>query len=792
MNPLQSPNSDFYGKDGVTPFIGIVEDVNDPKHAGRVKVRCVGWHPADKTGEQGLKTEDLPWARVGAPTTHAQTGRVGGKHGLLVGSWVWGVFLDGEDANQPLVLTSFPMTAKSVTENNKQPGSGEATQAENEDAFGLYIQNKNFPNTALLTTAEQNATMPSAEGDPNASLPSLEDSDSECAGQAANKSAKSQERSSEMKKGDKGANAGQKYEVTKADGRCGPNPHAKEDAKRKMKEQMPSQVARFLYNDAVWNNFTGSYMNLNGILASLAFDLCTIFMFAANSNKAETEKRVNRLKKSVGLQPPDRDGAEDGVRQQADKSTTEESDMFHAIFQESFIDILCQLILQILQAMNNGGGDGNGGGNQGGNGANGETNISDWEAECLADQLTNNIFSEMQNALTAAEEEAIEKVANGEGGGGSSSSSISSILSLLMQGMQFALTDEYANRNQVHNTQGNRSQDKKNKNDGCNTDRDYSTLLGSIPMSFPSLGGGGGGGDDEDFVNDRGDYEGPRWEDLGFGGHPGAADGVFTDIPCEDSTVPKVPDPGYDDDGNPAPYPPEGDDDPIYVPDGGNGTVIPLPLPSEGEECAQNFINGRPNTIIITNPGKKYYFNNNLRPGFSFPNIFINGYKGKPVPVVDRVSGELVAIITACSSWSPNPRPPVVIQPGESEVGIVTDDPDYDVVIVGFHIANTGFNYCDPYIEIYDRDAKTTDNAEATVITREGRIVEVVLINSGTGFKRIPEVRIFDSGRKCGTFGGNGAKIYPIMGVVPRERAKAPLPPVEAIYCPAKNFKNPI
>ena len=66
MNPLQSPNSDFYGKDGVTPFIGIVEDVNDPKHAGRVKVRCVGWHPADKDTEQGLKTEDLPWARVGA------------------------------------------------------------------------------------------------------------------------------------------------------------------------------------------------------------------------------------------------------------------------------------------------------------------------------------------------------------------------------------------------------------------------------------------------------------------------------------------------------------------------------------------------------------------------------------------------------------------------------------------------------------------------------------------------------------------------------------------------------
>ena len=53
-------NSNFFGKDGVTAFIGIVEDVNDPKHAGRVKVRCVGWHPKEKQGEQGLSTEDLP------------------------------------------------------------------------------------------------------------------------------------------------------------------------------------------------------------------------------------------------------------------------------------------------------------------------------------------------------------------------------------------------------------------------------------------------------------------------------------------------------------------------------------------------------------------------------------------------------------------------------------------------------------------------------------------------------------------------------------------------------------
>ena len=45
-----SQSSQFFGKDGLKPFIGVVEDVNDPKKAGRIKVRCVGWHPLEKKG----------------------------------------------------------------------------------------------------------------------------------------------------------------------------------------------------------------------------------------------------------------------------------------------------------------------------------------------------------------------------------------------------------------------------------------------------------------------------------------------------------------------------------------------------------------------------------------------------------------------------------------------------------------------------------------------------------------------------------------------------------------------
>ena len=40
-------NNYFMGQDGFTWFIGVVEDRNDPKKAGRVRVRCLGYHNAD-------------------------------------------------------------------------------------------------------------------------------------------------------------------------------------------------------------------------------------------------------------------------------------------------------------------------------------------------------------------------------------------------------------------------------------------------------------------------------------------------------------------------------------------------------------------------------------------------------------------------------------------------------------------------------------------------------------------------------------------------------------------------
>ena len=50
--------------------------------------------------------------------------RVGGKHGLLVGSWVMGFFVDGEEAQDPFVLCSFNHTAKVSQADNRKDEAG--------------------------------------------------------------------------------------------------------------------------------------------------------------------------------------------------------------------------------------------------------------------------------------------------------------------------------------------------------------------------------------------------------------------------------------------------------------------------------------------------------------------------------------------------------------------------------------------------------------------------------------------------------------------------------------------
>lgn len=87
-------------------FTGVVEDINDPREMGRIRVRCFGYHPLDRAE---VPTKDLPWATVMTPITSASTSRVGqSATGVLPGSWVVGFFRDGVSAQDPLVLGTIP------------------------------------------------------------------------------------------------------------------------------------------------------------------------------------------------------------------------------------------------------------------------------------------------------------------------------------------------------------------------------------------------------------------------------------------------------------------------------------------------------------------------------------------------------------------------------------------------------------------------------------------------------------------------------------------------------------
>ena len=96
----------FMGKDGFTWFVGVVEDRNDPKTLGRLRVRCLGYHTEDLVK---LPTSDLPWAHVMNPITSATVSGIGQSPlGVVEGTWVVGFFTDGSIAQQPMIMGTLP------------------------------------------------------------------------------------------------------------------------------------------------------------------------------------------------------------------------------------------------------------------------------------------------------------------------------------------------------------------------------------------------------------------------------------------------------------------------------------------------------------------------------------------------------------------------------------------------------------------------------------------------------------------------------------------------------------
>ena len=103
------------GKDGFNWFVGVIEDRNDPDKAGRVKVRCLGYHSENT---QDIPTEHLPWAHVMMPVTAGANSGIGfSPHFLLEGTWVVGFFRDPAK-QEPVIMGALPGVNSSKTTRN--------------------------------------------------------------------------------------------------------------------------------------------------------------------------------------------------------------------------------------------------------------------------------------------------------------------------------------------------------------------------------------------------------------------------------------------------------------------------------------------------------------------------------------------------------------------------------------------------------------------------------------------------------------------------------------------------
>ena len=150
----------FLGKDGFIWWIGQVVDqtkwaANLPstpvgflrQQKGfdfRYKVRIMGYHTA-VPGE--LTDDDLPWASVMLPVTAGTSGGARQTPQLRQGNFVYGFFLDGEDAQTPIIMgvigyNQYTAVMKNVPDTPFSPFSG-------------YTVDDTVPRDALGTTQEE-------------------------------------------------------------------------------------------------------------------------------------------------------------------------------------------------------------------------------------------------------------------------------------------------------------------------------------------------------------------------------------------------------------------------------------------------------------------------------------------------------------------------------------------------------------------------------------------------------------------------------------------------------------
>ena len=139
---------------------GVVEDRADSLMLGRCRVRILGYHTDNK---QEIPTNTLPWATPIQPITSAAMSGVGTTpFGPVEGTWVFGFFRDGKNAQEPVMMGTFG----GIPEDSANPALGF------NDPNGRYplLTNLYQPDTNKLARGHGSLTVNEANGEDAPSL----------------------------------------------------------------------------------------------------------------------------------------------------------------------------------------------------------------------------------------------------------------------------------------------------------------------------------------------------------------------------------------------------------------------------------------------------------------------------------------------------------------------------------------------------------------------------------------------------------------------------------------------
>jgi hypothetical protein len=127
-------------------FIGVVENNEDPRLEGRIQARAFGIHGSIKD----IPSEDLPWATC-----------IMGNHDPInirvppLNSWVFGFFIDGRDAQQPMILGVIPTQMTEPIDPSKYGWGVSLGDEINRGAHGSRDQDFGQPPGSRLARGEE-------------------------------------------------------------------------------------------------------------------------------------------------------------------------------------------------------------------------------------------------------------------------------------------------------------------------------------------------------------------------------------------------------------------------------------------------------------------------------------------------------------------------------------------------------------------------------------------------------------------------------------------------------------